>query len=75
MLHETHPDADEQHIPGPLNNLLDRIRTELTSFDWPNYHPPDGRVTKNAPKKCSLARSESSKNTVHCCGPIRTPFG
>ena len=31
MLHETHSAVDEQHIPGPLNNLLDRIRTELTS--------------------------------------------
>jgi transcriptional regulator with XRE-family HTH domain len=43
MLHETHPTADEQHVPGPLNSLLDRIRTELTSHRLAQL-PPSRRT-------------------------------
>ena len=39
MLNETHPTADEQQVPGPLNSLLDRIRTELTSHRLAQLSP------------------------------------
>ena len=43
MLNETHPAADEQQVPGPLNSLLDRIRTELTSHRLAQL-PPSRRT-------------------------------
>src|SRR5262249_44147962 len=43
MLNETHPTADEQQVPGPLNSLLDRIRTELTSHRLAQL-PPSRRT-------------------------------
>jgi len=43
MLHETHPAVDEQHVPGLLNNLLDHIRTELTSHRLAQL-PPSRRT-------------------------------
>jgi transcriptional regulator with XRE-family HTH domain len=43
MSHEMHPAADGQHVPGPLQSLLERLRTELTSHRLAQL-PPSRRT-------------------------------
>ncbi len=57
MLQETHPTVYEQQVPGPLNSLLDRLRTELTS-DRLAQLPPSRRKRYEERAKEVLTRAQ-----------------